>query len=154
MRFEHVIQVTDPGNPLVPPMSREELWAGVLARVDEPQRFPLGPDDCLLRAGAGGSSRERTLRFGALELHDEVKLEPLHRASFHPKPHAGQPPVRLTIAIEEPSAGELLLRFVYESDEVVRASEAALYSLREQAWLQHDLDMVRTLRAWQQEGCL
>lgn len=152
MRFEHLIQITDPDDNLVPPMSRDELWRGLMLRVEQPQRFDLGPDRCEVEIGADQDRRRRELHFGALRFRDTVCLEPGRRVRFKPEPHDDQPPVGLAIAIEEPVDGTLLLRFVYSSEGQPPPGEAGLWRLREQAWLEHDRDMVRTLREWQAAG--
>jgi hypothetical protein len=149
MRFEHLLQVTDPADPRVPPMSRDELWRGLLRRVETPQQFPLGPDRCELHAGARADERRRSIHFGALRFEDRVRLLPGERIEFVPEPHEGAAPVCLTITIEAPSAGTLFLRFVYTADDPLDAGEKSLQRYREQAWLELDRDMLRTLREWQ-----
>ena len=153
MRFEHLLQVTDPGNPHMPPMSRSELWRGLLLRVESPDRFPLGPDRCHVRPGASVDERERSIHYGALHFEDVVKLEPEHRVVFKPEPHEGAVPVGLAITIEEPTPGGLFLRFIYEAPPL-SPEEKPLQGYREQAWLENDREMLRTLREWQHEGRL
>lgn len=156
MRFEHLIQITDPADPRVPPMSRDELWRGLMKRVESPQSFDLGPDSCEIEPADVGASdrRRRALRFGRLAFRDTVCLEPGRSLHFAPEPHDDNPPVELRIRIEEPAPGTLLLRFVYSSAAEPAAGEAGLWRLREQAWLEQDRDMVRTLREWQGAGSL
>ncbi|MBN9204400.1 SRPBCC family protein [Methylibium petroleiphilum] len=154
MRYEHLLQVTDPADPRVPPMSRAELWRGLLVRVESPQQFPLGPDRCEARAGAHAGERRRSVHFGALRFEDTVQLEPEQRIVFTPEPHEGAAPVRLTVTLEEPAPGALFLRFVYETDDAGSAEEKALQGYRQQAWLELDRDMLRTLREWQAQGRL
>ena len=153
MRYEHLMQVTDPGNPVVPPMSRAELWRGLLMRVESPQRFPLGPDRCRCEVGGHAGERKREIRYGALRFEDTVTLEPERRIVFRPEPHEGASTVVLQIDIEEPQPGALFLRFVYDW-EPLSDGEAALQRYREQAWLEHDRDMLRALREWQRDGVL
>lgn len=152
MRFEHLLQVTDPADPRVPAMQRDELWRGLMLRVEAPQRFPLGPDRCELEACSDPARRQRRIHFGALRFDDRVRLEPGRRIVFEPEPHEGAAPISLTITIEEPRAGLLCLRFVYASDDA--AADAELQRYREQAWLEMDRDMLRTLREWQAAGTL
>jgi hypothetical protein len=152
MRFEHLLQVTDPADPRVPAMSRAELWRGLMLRVEAPQRFPLGPDRCELQPGADALLRRRSIHFGALRFDDAVRLEPEQRIVFVPEPHEGAAPIALTITVEEPVPGLLCLRFVYASDDA--DAEAGLQRCREQAWLEMDRDMLRSLREWQADGSL
>lgn len=155
MRFEHLLQVTDPADPRVPPMSRAELWRGLLRRVDAPQDFPMGPDRCSARRGAGGESeRHRRIHFGSLVFEDHVQLEAERRIVFTPRPHEGAAPVRLTITLEEPAPALLCLRFVYEVQGELSAEDRALQRYREQAWLEMDCEMLRTLREWLAAGTL
>ncbi|HEY1393775.1 MAG TPA: AtaL-like protein [Methylibium sp.] len=156
MRFEHLVQINDAGNPLVPTMTRAELWRGLLARAWTPERFPLGPDRCELRGGESvGLPLQRTVHFGGLALDDTVLAEPERSLRFEPAPREDMPKVVLTISIEEPAPGDLFLRFLYESPEVAaNKHELDLQGLRQQAWLANDLDMVRTLRQWLDEGLL
>lgn len=157
MRFEHLLEVTDPSNPAIPPMSRAELWRGLLVRVETPQRFPLGPDRCEARDGPLADQRCRTIHFGGLRFDDTVQLETERRITFTPLPHEGASTVALAITIEEPSPGALFLRFLYEviePPEGASAEDRALQRYREQAWLEMDRDMLRTLREWQADGQL
>lgn len=156
MRYEHLIQVTDPQDPRVAPMGRETLWRGLLARVHAPERFPFGPDACTVEAeapGADGLVRlRRSLAYGALRLHDRVELQPGRCLRFRPEPRADMPRIVLSIAVEEPATGLLCLRFVYESPP--EGDDPEVDGLRQQAWLAADRDMVRTLRSWQAQGRL
>ncbi|MBA3598489.1 MAG: DUF1857 family protein [Methylibium sp.] len=154
MRFEHLLHVNDPGNPRIAPMSRSELWRGLLVRVESPQRFELGPDRCEARVGESQEERVRSIHFGSLRFEDRVRLEPEQRIVFVPQPHEGAAPVHLTITLEEPAAGALFLRFVYSADGALSAEDKAVQGYREQAWLEHDRDMLRTLREWQRLGSL
>lgn len=152
MHFEHLLQVNDPGNPRITAISRAELWRGLLVRVESPQRFELGPDGCEARAGANSDERVRSIRFGSLRFEDCVRLEPEQRVVFVPEPHEGAAAVHLAITIEEPAAGALFLRFVYGAEGEPSAEDNALWAYREQAWLELDRDMLRTLREWQRQG--
>jgi hypothetical protein len=156
MRFEHLIQITDPADARVPPMSREELWRGLMKRVETPQFFDLGPDRCEIEPAdfEAPDRRRRALAYGRLAFRDTVRLDAGCGLHFVPEPHDEQPPVELRIRIEEPQAGTLLLRFVYSSAAEPAPGEAGLWRLREQAWLEQDRDMVRTLREWQAGGLL
>ena len=68
------------------------------------------------------------------------------------RPHGDAPPVRLTLTIEEPAPGALFLRFVYTADGFASAEDTALQGYREQAWLENDRDMLRSLRTWHADG--
>lgn len=150
MRFEHIIEINSPrvGTQMaVPPLSREQLWNGLMIRVKEPQRFPLGPERCDWQETEPGVFR-RELHFGQHHFRDEV-LATLHeRLQFTPEAHGDTTPIRLTLSIEEPQAGQMVLRFVYEPLGELSQEEAYYNEYRHNAWLHNDRDMVRTLRQW------
>ena len=152
MRFEHLLQVNDLSDPRLLPMSRSELWRGLMLRVESPQRFPLGPDRCESRAGTADDERVRRIHYGNLRFDDRVRLDFERRIEFLPEPHGDAPPVRLTLTIEEPAPGALFLRFVYTADGIASAEATALQGYREQAWLENDRDMLRSLRTWHADG--
>jgi hypothetical protein len=138
-------------------MDRDELWRGLMRRVEAPQDFELGPDRCEVSAGADASERCRRIHFGSLRFDDRVRIEPQQRLVFTTAPREGTATVGLTIGIEEPAPGALFLRFVYEVEEPPGGADIeqrALQRYREQAWLEMDRDMLRTLRLWQREGRL
>ncbi|MDE1999902.1 MAG: DUF1857 family protein [Burkholderiales bacterium] len=150
MRFEHVIEINSPATSVqvvVPTFTREQLWRGLMIRVREPQRFPMGPDGCDCQESEAGLF-QRTLRFGSHRFQDEVRAEPLQRLIFTPQAHGEIAPIRLTVLIEEPQAGQMVLRFIYEALAEQSAEEVYYNDSRHNAWLHVDRDMVRTLRQW------
>lgn len=156
MRFEHIIEINSAQaavRGMTAVFSRDQLWEGLLARLRTPQRFPNGPEHCDWHEGEPGLY-QRTLRFGQHEFKDEVRLTRGERMVFTPQAHGDTAPVRLTITIEEPQTGQMVLRFVYEAMAEQTAEEAYYNDYRHNAWLHNDRDMVRTLREWLESGGL
>lgn len=157
MRFEHLIEINSPSVAAqvaaVSRFTREQLWNGLMLRLRTPQDFPLGPEGCDWQETAPGRFA-RELRFGAHVMNDEVEAVPLQRLQFTPRAHGDTTPVRLTVSVEEPQPGQLVLRFVYESLGEPSPEEAFYNEYRHNAWLHNDRDMVRTLRQWLDEGRL
>ena len=154
MRFEHLIEINSPSlglQTVAPVFTRAQLWQGLMARVQTPQRFPLGPERCDCALVEAGLYR-RSLHFGALVFKDEVEARPHESLVFTPESHDGGTPIRLTLQIEEPQAGQMILRFVYESLGELSVEEAFYNDYRQSAWLANDRDMVRTLRKWLNES--
>ncbi|MDE2593380.1 MAG: DUF1857 family protein [Burkholderiales bacterium] len=150
MRFEHVIEINSPATSVqmvVPVFTREQLWLGLMGRVHEPQRFPMGPESCDWQE-VEPDLFQRTLRFGQHVFHDEVRVSPFTQMVFTPQAQGDTAPIRLTMTIEEPNAGRMVLRFVYEALAEQTAEEAYYNDYRHNAWLHNDRDMVRTLRQW------
>lgn len=148
MRFEHLIEINDPLNPLIENLSLEQVWHGLMYRVEDPTAFLPGLDRCeiLFR---DGQQLERVLHFGQARIRDTVTFEPEEWVRFESAAtpeHAGG---SLTIRIEQPEAMRLFLRFTYEttlpdglsSDEGVKVSEFVKSAYRES-----DLDTVRVIR--------
>jgi len=156
MRFEHLIEINSAKATLqgvVLPFTRAQLWLGLMARVQTPERFPNGPDGCVWQEAAPGLIR-RTLRFGPHEMHDEVRVNEHSSLQFTPEAHGDTAPIQLTISIEEPQAGQMVLRFVYVALREQTPEEAYYSDYRHSAWLHNDRDMVRTLREWLDTGGL
>jgi hypothetical protein len=156
MRFEHLIEINSPKlavQTVVHAFTREQLWRGLMARVQTPQRFPNGPESCEWRETEPGVF-SRTLHFGQHVMHDQVHAVPQQSLQFTPQAHGDTAPIRLTITIEEPQAHQMVLRFVYINMGEQTAEEAYYNEYRHNAWLHNDRDMVRTLREWLEAGGL
>jgi hypothetical protein len=150
MRFEHLIEINSPSvsvQTVVPTFTREQLWRGLMIRVQMPQRFPMGPESCDWTETEPGLI-QRTLRFGQHVMQDEVRSTPMDKLVFTPQAHGETAPIRLSITLEEPAPAYLVLRFAYEALAEQTAEEAYYNDYRHNAWLHSDRDMVRTLRQW------
>lgn len=158
MRFEHLVQINDPLQPLLPEVSRAQLWRGLLRRAERPTEFVLGLSGASIdeRSEDGGVLvLARTLDFGSFRVRDRVRLSEDCSAT-DVQAGADYGASRLTIRIEEPSPGDLYLRFVYESDESEPAdqNETLAIGLREQAYKSADIDTVWRIRQLAEAGQL
>ncbi len=155
MKFTHLIEINMPGNPLVMPITREQLWRGLVLRAERPTLFLLGLDSCDItaRSPAGLS---RTLRFGQLVVHDEVKFEPQQNVHYHVPQQEQIPASDLTMTIEEPEPGVLFVRFEYDDHNDARETdEESFYNdFRREAYKEADIDTIRMIRQLAQEGRL
>jgi hypothetical protein len=159
MRFEHLVEINDPLNPLLTPLSRAQLWRGLVRRAERPTEFVLGLASATIHARTerdGGTELERTLDFGAFSVHDRVRLAALSHSESRTAASDRYPASRLTIRIEEPQPEQLYLRFLYESDAADGSGEldAVTVSLRNEAYLQADLDTVARIRQLAEDGAL
>ena len=157
MRFEHLVQINDPLIPLLDPLTREQLWRGLVRRAEEPTLFVLGLEAATVHARERlGDVVElvRTLDFGAFTVDDRVRLYPLDRTETRTAATPRWPASRLTIRIEEPEPDALFLRFTYESDEAEGALDAVTAALRKRAYESADLDTVQRIRELAQRGDL
>ncbi|HEX4945026.1 MAG TPA: AtaL-like protein [Usitatibacteraceae bacterium] len=146
MKFEHIIQVNDLLNPLVEPLSREEIWEGLVESVEAPTRFLPGIDTCRI-LWREGDKLCRELHFGHAVVHDTVRLTPGHRIAIDFDPSPEVPALKRTMTIEEPIEGEYIVRFRYErSPQGHEPLAPAFASVLEAAWLQADIDLIAQIR--------
>ncbi len=156
MRFEHLIEINAaPGamGVVVPTFTPEQLWQGLMLKVREPQRFPMGPERCTVQDEGDGLLRREQV-YGPHTLVDHIRVTPQRALQFTPEAHGDTTPIQLTVTIEAPNDAQLLLRYVYEAVGAQSAEEAYFNDYRYSAWLAHDRDTVRTLRQWLVEGGL
>jgi hypothetical protein len=146
--FEHLIEINNPLNPLIEPLSVEQVWQGLMYRVEEPTVFLPGLERCTILSRQGDRV-ERELHFGPASVRDTVTFRYLEWVCFESlatSEHAGG---RLTIRFDQPAAEHLYLRFTYETTlpdgmeagEGVQVSEYVKAAYRES-----DLDTVRIIR--------
>lgn len=153
MNFEHLIAINDPGNPLLVSLSRQQVWDGLLHRVENPLPFLPGLEACTILERET-ETLLRELDFGAAKIRDRVTLLSGEWVRFDIEPgeqHAGG---SLTIRIEEPAPGHLFLRFTYGTTFSASASEEdrAYAEYIKSAYQQSDIDCVRIIRTLAAEG--
>ncbi len=147
MNFEHLVEINDTNVAGLAPLSRAQLWRGLLMRAEQPELSVIGLDECrILERGEGFLHRE--LRFGAVRIRDRVLFLPMRSVVYETEASDTVPACRLTMAIEEPFPGRLFVRFTY-ADVVPRPLEEIdrFYDqYLKQAYLNADLDTVATIR--------
>ncbi len=153
MNFEHLIAINDPANPLLISLSRQQVWAGLLHRVDNPLPFLPGLEACAILQ-RDGHTLLRELDFGAAKIRDRVTLSDGEWVRFDIEPgeqHAGG---SLTIGIEEPEPNAIFLRFTYGTSFNAKASkeDQAYAEYIKSAYQQSDIDCVRIIRTLAAEG--
>lgn len=147
MNFEHLLVVNDPDNPLVAPLTREELWFGLLCRAEDSRPFLPGLEACTILSRSD-TELVRELRFGSAVIRDRVTLQPMEWVRFDTErtdAHAGG---SLTIGIEEPAADTLVLRFHYRTTltEQGVGDDLAYVEYIKSAYHQSDVDCVQIIR--------
>lgn len=147
MNFEHLIQINDPENPLLAPLNRDQLWQGLLQRVEHPQPFLPGLEACTI-VERQADQLLRELNFGAAVIRDRVTLAHAHWVRFDILPSAAHAGGSLTISIEEPEPNFLFLRFAYQTTLASDPSseERAYIDYVKSAYHQSDVDCVRIIR--------
>lgn len=154
MKFTHLIEINVPGNPLIAPLSREQLWNGLVMRAERPTLFLIGLDSCeILTRSKTGFSRKQ--QFGPLIVLDQVHLQQMTQVHYHVPQQNEIPLSDLTMTIEEPQPGALFVRFEYD-DHAGEEEEADKFynDFRRSAYLEADIDTVRVLHQLANEGQL
>lgn len=148
MRFEHLVEINDPDNPQHYVLDRTQLWEGLMARVEDSVPFLPGLQECRILSREAGAV-ERLLVFGSAEVRDRASFAAGEWVCFETRRTATHAGGTLTIRIEEPEAGRLFLRFVYETSfaEPGDDPEAAAYvDYLRSAYHAADLDTVQLIR--------
>lgn len=153
MNFEHLIQINDLQNPLIAPLSRDQLWQGLLHRVDDAVPFLPGLESCTI-VERHADHLLRKLDFGAAVIHDRVTLLERQWVRFDILPgeqHAGG---SLTISIEEPEPDALFLRFAYATSfgNTPNSEDRAYIDYVKSAYHQSDVDCVTIIRTLAAHG--
>lgn len=153
MNFEHVVVVNDSADPLLTELNREEVWFGLLCRAEDARPFLPGLEACTI-VERSANELVRELRFGNALIRDRVTLMPMESICFESERTATHPGGRLTIAIEEPAEGILVLRFRYLTTlpEEAGSPERAYLEYVKAAYHQSDLDTVRVIRMIAESG--
>ena len=155
MKFTHLIEINNLGNPLIAPLTRSQLWHGLVLRAERPTLFLIGLDSCEITArSADGLSRR--LHFGKLEVIDEVLFKMPDQVHYHVPQQNDIPASDLTMTIEEPHAGALFVRFAYDDhrDATETAEESFYNDFRREAYKESDIDTIRMIRQLAEEGQL
>ncbi|HYD81963.1 MAG TPA: SRPBCC family protein [Paucimonas sp.] len=153
MKFTHLIEINDPLNPLIEPLSREQLWRGLVLRAESPQMFIPWLDSCtLIERSAAVLSRE--LRYGTLTVRDTVTFVPQQSIRYTVPPQKDIPASSLVMTIEEPETDIFFVRFEYDDGTGDHENEEqAFYNdFRRSAYKEADIDTIRIIRQLAEEG--
>jgi len=155
MKFEHLIQINDPLNPLADTLSVEQLWRGLVLRAESPTLFVPHLDECTIGERSSGSFKRR-LRYGDLVIDDVVHLTPLQQVRYEVPAQGEIAASSLLMRIEAPAEGVLLVRFCYDDGQGEHTDPAnAMYDdFKRSAYQEADIDTVRILRQLAEEGKL
>ena len=151
MYYEHLIQINDPNDLEIEPLTREQLWLGLVARAERPQYFLIGMDECRIVERTADTLR-REMRFGKTQVCDRVSFQPHVQVSFDVEPSVEVCGARLIIRIEEPQPGELFLRFAYTLQTIADDAVGELDEYRKSAYRDADIDTVRMIRQFAATG--
>ncbi len=155
MKFSHLVEINDTLNPLIDPLTRDELWRGLLMRAKFPKMFVPWLDQCDIVQCAGGML-DRTLRYGDAVIRDQVTFLAQQQVQYSVPAQNDIPNSRLYMTIEEPTPGALFVRFEYDDDspDSPGTSEAFYNEFRRSAYEKSDIDTIRIIRQLSEQGQL
>jgi len=155
MKFEHLIEINDPLNPLIDTISREQLWRGLVLRAEDPKRFIPHLDECIIGERESGTFTRRQ-RFGELWIDDRVILSPLESVRFEVPAQGDIAASSLVMAIEAPTEAMLLVRFTYDDGNPSAGDEMSkMYEdFKKSAYQEADIDTVKIVRQLAADGRL
>lgn len=155
MKFVHLVEINDPLNPLIEPLTRAQLWRGLVLRAEAPKRFVEWLDGCEIRS-EGAGMLARTLHYGEAAISDTVSFIEAQQVQYDVPSQGEIPPSRLLVTIEEPGPDLLNVRFSYDDfqEEAPGSMEAFYNEFRRSAYQEADIDTVRVIRELAAEGQL
>lgn len=155
MKFQHVVRINHPQNPLIDSLTREQVWRGLVMKAENPLLFVPTLDSFKLLA-RHADWIERELHFGRLVVRDRISFELSHRMRQETEASGEIPAATLKTSIEAPDEWQLLVRFDYASHSPNGAPPVdPLYQgFIEQAYVEADTDAIRTIRRLVVEGKL
>ncbi|MES2535804.1 MAG: SRPBCC family protein [Pseudomonadota bacterium] len=147
MKFAHLVEINDPLNPLIDPLTRNQLWRGLKLRAEDPKMFVPHLDACDILSRAP-DMMERELRYGELRIRDRVTFLPQLQIHYHVPAQKDIPASNLKMTIEEPQPGLLFVRFEYDSNAAGAAEgmDAFYDEFRCSAYQESDIDTIRMIR--------
>lgn len=155
MKFEHLIEINDPLNPLMDTITREQLWRGLVLRAEDPKLFVPHLDECTISERESGSFARR-LRYGDLVIDDKVILSPLHEVRYEVPAQGDIAQSLLTMTIETPTENALVVRFRYDDGNVSATDDIGkMYEdFKKSAYQEADIDTVKMVRQLAADGKL
>jgi hypothetical protein len=111
-RHEQLLWINEPGNDLIPPLERSQLWAGLVHTLRQPQDIDCTLDATRVEEITRWQWKRRSSRGGTVVV-DRIDFHPENSISvtIEEGPVAGS---HSEIRIEEPEPGALLVRIVHE----------------------------------------
>jgi hypothetical protein len=155
MKFEHLIEINDPLNPLIDPLTREQVWRGLVLHAESPKLFVPHLDESTISERSERGFR-RNRRFGQLSIDDRVTLTPMQEVRYDIHAQGDISASSLTVTIESPEEHILFVRFRYDDghDEATDAANAMYDEFKKSAYQEADIDTIGILRELAADGRL
>ncbi len=150
MKFEHLVEINDPKDLRIEPLTRLQLWRGLILRAEEPTLFIPHLDACTIERSAHTISR--CLDFGNLLVNDHVNYTTQSNVRFSIPEQGEILASTLDMTIEEPEPDRLFVRFTYQDATPEEGPDAFYNDFRRSAYREADIDTIRIIRQMAAEG--
>ena len=153
MKFNHLVEINNPLDPVTEVLCREQLWRGLVLRAEAPMLFVPHLDACDITTRTE-TTIDRSLRYGEVTIRDSVTFTPKEMVRYDVPAQNEIAASRLSMAIEETAEGSLNVRFSYDDDvtEAPGSIEAFYNEFRLSAYQASDADTIRIIRELAGEG--
>ena len=153
MKFSHSIDINDPQNPSITPLTRQQLWLGLVLRAEAPKLFMPHLDRCAVFDPIDNTVL-RELHFGNLIIRDCVTFYLLQHVHYAIPEQGEIAASSLIMRIEEAQSGALSVLFEYDDghDEAADAANAMYDDYRRSAYFAADTDTIEIIRELAAQG--
>jgi len=144
LEFEHIVQINDPEDNKIRPLTRAQLWDGLLLRARDPGKFNNALT-CRL-ADEDSEGFIRYIQAGDTEFREKVTL--MHQEKIETVTSGSDQPIHAEsiTSIEEPAEGYLFVRFVYRRDMENTAEGSMIGDHLKSAYFHMDIDAIALIR--------
>lgn len=150
LEFQHIIQINDPDDSRIPPLSRQQLWDGLVFRAKYPEHFTPALTSTIEQYTDEGFVRK--LSFGQGHLRDRVTLVDKEEIRTTPADEQQALFAQSITRIEEPVPGYLFVRFLYRRDAPPQGDGVDVAEYLKAAYVENDREAVSILRKFAIEG--
>lgn len=144
LEFEHIVQVNDLNNNQLTPITRTQLWHGLVLRARSPDKFIQGMQCCTRELG--DQEFVRIIEAGGSSFCEKVVLYPQDRIHTSTLEKLDQIQAESTTRIEEPETGYLFVRFSYRRELELNTDAVDVAEHLKAAYVQVDRDAIAMIR--------
>lgn len=144
LEFEHLVQVNDLTDQRLTPITRAQLWQGLLLRARNPDKF--NPGLSCQSEELRDNQFVRIIEAGDTTFCEKVTLHPEQKIHTATLSELDQPQAESSTIIEEPEAGYLFVRFRYRRELAEDTDSVNVGEHLKSAYVQLDRDAVALIR--------
>jgi len=144
LEFEHIVQINDPEDSNIRPLTRAQLWDGLLLRARDPGKFNNALTCRLADENSDGFIRY--IQAGDTEFREQVSLT--HQEKIETVTSGADQLLHAEsiTSIEEPAEGYLFVRFCYRRDMEDTAEGSMIGEHLKSAYFHTDIDAIALIR--------